>query len=211
MNKLVAIAISIMVCTTNVIAQSGFTPVKNHSNLEKVLKQAQTSGKGVMSDFTQIKSMKLLAEEMKSKGKFYFSHPQKMRIEYLTPFKYLVIYNQGIMTVKDEKKTNKVNVASSKSMQSLNRLMIDCMSGNMLSNKDFKVSAQENSQSYWINMLPIEASMKKLYQKIDVYVDKSNGQVKQLVLAEVGGDITTMNFTNTNSHAVLDEKMFKTK
>src|SRR5690606_27473502 len=119
---------------------SGYVPVKNLTDLKQNMAKNYSQNKTIAADFFQIKSMKLLSEELKSKGKFYFQQPEKLRIQYVSPYQYLVVYNQGLMLVKDESKSNKINTKSSKSMQSLNRIMLDCMSGRVFDNKDFKTT-----------------------------------------------------------------------
>ena len=96
------------------------------------------------------RNLSLLSEKIKSKGKFYFKKEDKVRIEYTAPYAYLVVMNGGQLTIKDEQKTSKINTKNSKLMQSVNRIIIDCMRGTVFQNSDFKVSAYENGQNYLI-------------------------------------------------------------
>ena len=111
----------------------------------------------------------------------------------------------------DEQKTSKVNTKNSKMMQSVNRVMMDCMRGTVLSNPDFKTSVFENAQSYLVSMVPANDAMKKMFKQIDVYMKKGNYEVDRLSMVEQGGDYTDMDFSNTQYNVSLNDALFKVK
>ena len=53
--------------------------------------------------------------------------------------------------------------------------------------------------------------MKKMFDRIEVYVAKQDFQVLRLNMVETGGDHSLMTFTNRISNKPLDEKLFATK
>lgn len=188
-----------------------FSVVKNLNAFQSAISNANSSVKTISSDFSQTKNMALLAEKIKSKGKFYFMKEDKVRIEYTSPYTYLLVMNKGQVMVKDEQKTSKVNTKNSKALQSVNRIMIDCMRGTLLSNPDFKATVLENNTDYLISLAPVTASMKKMFSCIDVYMNKKSFDVSRLMMKEHGGDLTEMNFTNTKQNLPLNEALFKVK
>ena len=190
---------------------AGFNTVKNTYALKEALSKSNTTVQTVSSDFTQVKNMALLKEKIKSKGRFYFKKDDKVRIEYTQPYSYLMIMNGSQMLIKDEQKTSKINTGNSKMMQSVNRVMIDCMRGTMFQNPDFKVTALENTTTYLMQLLPVSPAIKKMFSDIEVYLDKKTLDVTQLVMTEQGGDNTTMVFTNTRHNAILNDQIFKVK
>ncbi|MBZ0098828.1 MAG: outer-membrane lipoprotein carrier protein LolA, partial [Taibaiella sp.] len=115
------------------------------------------------------------------------------------------------MMVQDEQKSNKINTGNSKMMQSVNRVMIDCMQGTVFSNPDFKTTAYHNNSRYLLTLAPVSAEMKKLFEQIDVYMSKTNMDVVRLVMTETGGDYTNMEFYNTKHNSSLNESLFKVK
>jgi outer membrane lipoprotein-sorting protein len=119
--------------------------------------------------------------------------------------------NGGQVMVKDEQKTNKINTKNSKTMQSVNHIMIDCMRGTVFQNTDFKVIAYENSGSYLLNMIPATDAMKKMFKQIDVYMDKKSFDVERLSMIELGGDFTDMDFSNSQHNTALNESLFRVK
>ena len=189
----------------------GFTTVKNLGAFQQSLSKTSAAVQTIQSDFSQVKNLFLLSDKIKSKGKFYFKKEDKVRIEYTTPFTYLLVMNAGQILVKDEQKTNKVNTRNSKTMQSVNRVMVDCMRGTVLSNPDFKTTVYENGQSYLLSMVPATEGMKKMFRQIDVYMNKSNYDVHRLSMVEQGGDYTDMDFTNPKHNLPLNDALFKVK
>ena len=165
----------------------------------------------ISSDFTQVKNLSMLAEKIKSKGKFYFKKEDKARIEYTSPFSYLLVMNGGQLLVKDEQKTSKVNTKNSKTMQSVNRIMIDCMKGTVFQNPDFKTTSYESQDAYLLSMAPVTETMKKMFRQIDVFMGKKGLDVQRVVMTEQGGDLTEMSFTNTLHNIALNDALFKVK
>lgn len=191
---------------------AGYKKLDDVNGFRTSLAKTQAAVNNISSDFKQVKNLSLLAEKIQSKGKFYFMKEDKVRIEYIEPYSYLVVMNGTRMLVKDEQKTNKINAGNSKMMQSVNRIMVDCMRGTVLSNPDFKVTVYHNSKQYLLAMVPTSAEMKKLFDQIDVYMDKATLDVVKLVMTEKGGDYTSMDFYNTKHNTTaVNEALFKVK
>ncbi len=189
----------------------GYSSIDNLSSFKQQLNDANASVKNISSKFVQTKHLSLLAEEIKSNGSFYYAQPQKVRIEYLSPYKYIMVINDGKMLVKDEEKTSKINTKGSKLLQSINDVMIGCMSGRVLDNADFNVKAYQNSNRYLLELQPVNKDMKKMFSGIEVYMRKSNFDVVRLKMIEAGGDYTDMIFSDTKHNTKLNEDTFKVK
>ena len=202
----------LLLAAVAVFAQpKGFQPVKNVREFQAALSRSNASVNTVSSDFAQTKNLALLADKIKSKGKFFFKKEDKVRIEYTSPYSYLLVMNSGQIMVKDEQKTSKVNTKNSKTMQSVNRIMIDCMRGTVMNNPDFKVTAYESGSTYLLSLSPSNDAMKKMFKSIDVYLSKKNFDVDRLVMNEQGGDFTDMDFSNTQHNVALNDALFKVK
>jgi outer membrane lipoprotein-sorting protein len=189
----------------------GYTAVSNTTSLQTSLAATAKKTQTIASDFTQVKHMKMMNDKVNSKGKFYFKKEDKIRIEYTSPFQYLLVMNGGQIMVRDENKTNKINTRNSKTMQSVNKVMMDCMRGTVFGNKDFSVKAFETKSQYLLQLTPANSNMKGLFARIDVYVEKSDNSVSKLVMNENGGDYTDMNFTNKKINTNLADALFSTR
>jgi len=189
----------------------GFSGVENTTSLQASLANAAKNTQTISSDFNQVKHMKMMNDKVSSKGKFYFKKEDKIRIEYTSPFQYLLVMSSGQIMVRDENKTNKINTRNSKTMQSVNKVMMDCMRGTVFGNKDFSVKAFENKTQYMMQLMPVNSGMKSLFARIDVYIEKSDNSVSKLVMNENGGDYTEMTFTNKKINTSLADALFNVR
>jgi len=188
--------------------EKGFSLINNVKPLQELLAaNAQKTG-SISSDFLQEKNMKMLQDKVISKGKFFYKKEDKIRIEYTTPFQYLLIMSGGNITVKDEGKTNKINARNSKTMQSVNHVMMDCMRGTVFTNKDFSVKAYESNKQYLLVLSPIDEAMKKMFSKVQIYLGKNNTTVTELLMQENSGDYTVMKFSNIKTNAPIADALF---
>lgn len=188
-----------------------FKPVKNIQALENSLKAHAQKTKTISSDFTQVKQMKMLQDKVSSKGKFYFMQPDKIRIEYTSPFQYLLVMAGGNVLVNDGHKTTRMNIRNNDAMQSVNQVLMDCMRGSVFTNKDFSATASESVKQYKIGLKPKSEDVKRILAGIDIYLDKSNMQVIRLVMKEKSGDETNMIFSNTQNNVSLDNALFRVR
>jgi len=193
-------------------SQGGYTPVPDINGVKKQFADKMAHTQSLESSFTQTKQMKLLKENIVSNGRFYYKKDNKVRIDYQSPYNYLVILNNGQMSITDNygKKTT-MNTRNSKSLQSINKVMVDCMSGNIFTNSDFRISVAKNSKEYHIEMIPNTSDLKSLFKKIDVYFNLDNLYINKMVITELNGDITDMKYTNVKANTGLHDQLFKTK
>jgi outer membrane lipoprotein-sorting protein len=212
MRSVVVLSFLLFFTASSVLAQpKGFKPVANTTALQQSLQKSTAALQSIQSDFSQTKHLSLLADKITSKGRFYYRKEDKVRIEYTTPFQYLVVMNGGQLMVKDEQKTSRINARSSKTMQSVNRIMLDCMRGTVFSNPDFRVSAYENGSNYLLSLSPANDAVKKLFKQIDVYLTHTGLDVDRLTMTEQGGDYTDMDFSHTQHNIALNDALFKVK
>lgn len=189
----------------------GYKPVSNIAAFQQTLAKSTAALQSLQSDFVQTKHLSMLSDKIVSKGRFYYRQQDKVRIEYTTPFTYLLVMNGGQMLVQDEQKSSRVNTRNSKMMQSVNRIMIDCMRGSVFSNPDFKVSAYEDGSGYLLSLLPANDAMKKMFRQIDVYLTRGGLDVDRLTMTEQGGDYTDMVFKNAQRNLALSDALFKVR
>ncbi len=189
----------------------GFTQLANTAELQDGLAKATKATQTIASDFSQVKHMKMMDDKVSSKGRFFFKKEDRIRIEYTSPFQYLLVMNGGQIMVKDENKSNKINTRNSKTMQSVNRVMMDCMRGTVLGNKDFSVKSYSNGSQYLLELAPVNPAMKSLFARIQVYIAKNDFSVTKLVMTENGGDYTDMSFSNKKVNTTLADALFSVR
>ncbi len=211
MREVFCTALSMCLAIVTMAQPKGFKPLQNVASFQQSLSKNTAGIQTIQSDFLQVKHLSLLADKITSKGKFYYRKEDKVRIEYTTPFQYLLVMNAGQIMVKDEQKTSRINTRNSRMMQSVNRIMIDCMRGSVFANPDFKVSAFENEGQYLLSLSPANDAIKKMFRQIDVYLAKNSFDVARLTMTEQTGDYTNMDFSRTQHNVLLNDALFKTR
>jgi outer membrane lipoprotein-sorting protein len=187
----------------------GYQILKDSETFRQALAKVNAGRQTITSDFTQTKHLSLLEDKVKSKGRFFFRKQDQVRLEYTAPYAYLLIMNSGQILVRDGEKTSRINTRNSRMLQSVNRIIIDCMQGSVFRNPDFSVAVYENNNGYLLSLTPVQESMRQMFRQIEVYMDKKNLDVTRLTMTEAGGDFTDMDFVNTRHNLPLDDALFK--
>ena len=186
----------------------GFTPVKDLSQFTGAFAAASQKIQTIKSNFVQEKELSMLAEKIISKGNFWFKKESMVRMEYTHPFQYLMIINRDKVYVKDAQKENKVSARSNKLFQQINQIMIDCMQGTTLSNKDFQTRVFESKGTYLVEMVPVVKGLKDMFKHINVTIARNDYTVNSIEMLEVAGDNTTIRFTNKELNTTIQDALF---
>jgi len=186
----------------------GYTSVNDIGVFKKQF--AAESGKvmSITCDFSQEKTLTALAEKITSVGKFWFRRSNKLRLEYTKPFIYLIIMNGDKMLVRDNQKENRINVKSSKLFQQVNRIMIDCVQGNILDSKDFTTRVFESGTTFLLEMTPVSKTLHEFFQTIVLTVDRKDYSAKSIAMNEPMGDITLIKFEHKKLNEPIPDTVF---
>lgn len=205
---------SVLILFLSIIAISSFAQKEGYLSVQDVaqfrkdfaVQNAKISS--VKSTFVQEKTLTMLTEKIVSSGEFSFKRSDKVRIEYKTPYHYLLIINGDQMITKDSQKESHVNTSSNKLFRQINRIIIDCVQGTILNSKDFTVKVSENQSSFLVQLTPQAKTIREFFQTISITLDKSDYAVAQLELLEQGGDTTLMRFSNRQLNTKIDDAVF---
>ncbi len=189
----------------------GYKPINDVNNFKQQFAAASQKLVSIQSDFTQEKNLSMLSEKISSNGKFWFKKENLVRMEYTHPFRYLMIINKNNVYIKDDQKENKISARSNKLFQQINRIIVDCVQGTALDNKDFNVKTFEGKDGFLIHLSPVVKSLKDLFSNINVVVDKKDYSIVRMEMFEPGGDNTIMRFTNKQLNLPLADALFTLK
>ena len=204
-----SLSLLFIACFSLVNAQpSGYKIVKDLNPFKTKFNQESQSIFSITSDITQTKKLKILAEKIVSKGQFSFKKNNKVRMEYLTPYKYLLVINNNTIYIKKDNKLNTYSAKSNKAFNQINKLILECVQGTVINNKDFNTSLFENETIFLLQLIPNKKEMKNLFQTIQIYIDKKNYTVNKLNLIEASGDNTELQFTNKNINPTLSDDIY---
>lgn len=204
----------ILVLLSGLVAKAqypGYAAVTDLPKFKTAFAAASQKTNSIKADFIQDKNLSMLSEKITSRGNFWFKKDSRVRMEYTTPFKYLMVLNKDKVYVKDGAKESKVSTRSNKMFQQINKIMIDCMQGTALDNTDFKTRVFENKTASLVELTPVAKGMKEMFKSINVIVDKKDFSVLSIQMLEVSGDNTIMRFTNKELNAAIPDTLFDIK
>jgi outer membrane lipoprotein-sorting protein len=195
-------------CAGSYAQHAGYKAVGDINGFKAKFATESEKVQTISSDFVQEKTLVALTEKIVSSGKFWFKRSNRVRIEYLKPFRYLMVMNGDQMMVRDNDRENKINVKSNKLFQQVNRIMIDCVQGTILDSKDFTTKIFENDNSYLLEMTPSSKALREFFDTVVLVVEKADYSVKSIEMNEPAGDKTTISFENKKLNEAVADTVF---
>ncbi len=160
-------------------------------------------------DFVQKKCMKMLNEEMVSRGKLYYSKADHLRWEYTKPYQYIFIINGTEVLLNKGQRTDKINVNQNKVFKEIARIMMNSVIGKTLTDsKDFETSLNSVNDEWIATMVPRRSNMKKMFKTIKLHFSKKVSMVSSVEITEFNGDITHIELKNVKINEQLPENCF---
>lgn len=160
-------------------------------------------------DFVQVKNVKLLNDKMTSKGKMYYSQPNKLRWEYTSPYTYTFILNGNKVTLEKNKKSNVIDVNQNKMFREIVNIMMNSVVGKCLSDKkSFKTTVKDSSTEWIATLVPQSKELKQMYSKIVLHFNKQQTVIVKVVMFEKNGDTTTISLQNIVKNKSINEKVY---
>ena len=211
MRKIVLILLVLCSAISLKAQYTGYTLMTDLSKFKQEFAAAAQKTGSIKSDFVQEKNLSMLSEKIISKGKFWFKKENQVRMEYTTPFEYLMVINKDKVFIKDGQKQNTINTKSNKLFQQINKITVDCVQGNVLGNADFKIRVFESKGSYLVEMAPVAKGLKDFFKTINVIVDKKDYAVTNIEMNENSGDNTIIRFTNKEMNTNIPDALFVIK
>jgi len=208
MNKRTLITLILFLFYFSSFTQS-FMPMKDIAAFKARLQDASKKTLTVESEFVQEKNLSLLSNKIISKGYFCFKKENKVRWEYIQPYKYLIIINNDKIFIKDQHQKKQYDSQSNKIFKEINNFMLGCIQGSILNKeKEYKIDFFENDKLYYVKLIPKSEKMKQIMSEIQIYFDKKDLSVSKLKMVEDGGDFTNIEFSNKKLNINVSEEKF---
>jgi outer membrane lipoprotein-sorting protein len=211
MCKIYFLVVMIFIATGVKAQQGEYVPVRDLEKFKEQFTAVAAKVQTIKSDFTQEKNLSMLSEKIVSKGKFWFRKENLLRMEYTKPYEYLMILNKDNIYIKDGEKESRVSVKSNKIFQQINKIVIDCVQGQVFNNPDFNTTAFESKTAYKVELSPIGKTLKQFFTNIDVFIDKKDYSVTTIEMNENSGDNTILHFTDREYNTVIPDAVFAIK
>lgn len=180
--------------------------VKEFEN--RLSQEAQTL-QSIESDFTQVKYLNILDEEVISKGKFFYQKSNKICMEYAEPVNYLIVINGSQLKIVADGKKSVMSLSANRMMNQMQDMLTACMIGDLTKMAaDYHLDYFENERYYLVKIKPVSKAIQAYISGMEIYLDKKDMSVHRLRLSETGANYTEYEFHNKRFNALRDETKF---
>lgn len=182
------------------------------SESEKKAFVTQTSNeakqiKTLQSDFSQVKKMDFLDNDIVTYGKMTLKSPNMLSWKYTKPYQYSIVFKENKIFINDQGKKSTVD-AKSKTFEKINKLIVGSASGKMFDDPEFVVRYFKTGSNNIARFLPKSQQLLKYIKQIELVFPKNQSTVSQVNMLEASGDTTTINFKNTKVNAPVTNADF---
>ena len=182
---------------------------QSETQIRQKISQIASSMKTMQCDFIQTKHLKMLNDEMVSKGRMYYQQGNRLRLEYTSPYTYTFIINDDKVLLKNSQRNDVIDVNKNKLFKEIARIMMNSVVGNCLNDeKSFKSSLSVSGGAWVATLLPQRKDMKQLFQKIVLHFSQKQAMVTQVELIEKNGDRTIIDLKNIRTNEAISTNMF---
>lgn len=177
--------------------------------IKQKISRAAAGLKTMQCEFVQTKYLKLLNNKMISKGRMFYSQPDKLRWEYQTPYSYVFILNKDKVTLKNDRRTDVIDVNQNKVFKEIARIMMGSVVGSCLSDdKSFKTAISSNSTEWVANMTPMRKEIRQMYKTIVLHFSRQHSYVTMVELIEKNGDKTIIELKNIHTNETISPAIY---
>ncbi len=211
MKRILFLAISLFIGSA-VMAQdyTALNPDEKNRVMETINSAAANIG-SMTCDFSQIKELSLMDDNITSYGKMYFNGGNRLRWEYIKPYHYTFILNGNSVLLISDDKQDKIDIGTNRIFSNIASIMMGSITGKCVQDgKEFRVSIYSSDRAYKIELTPVRKELRQIFSKINLFFDRANSIVNRVELLENTGDRTVILLENITQNKPIDEAVFNT-
>jgi len=176
---------------------------------EEIAKTAKNI-KSVSANFTQEKHMKILAKPLISKGRFFFTAPNSLRWEYISPVKSILMLHNGKAKSFMESKNGLVEDtrAKAQAMEIVMQEITSWLNGRFHDDPNFKPTLITGKIDK-IVLTPKDKSLSNIINSIELQISRKEGIIKSVKISENNDSYTLLLFSDVDHNKNIDEKFYK--
>jgi outer membrane lipoprotein-sorting protein len=217
MKKILVIAAAVLASLSLSTVQAA-TPVADVNGLKAKMQSSASKISSIKSDFTLVKYLSATSSTMKSSGKFYYKKDDKVKLEFLVPFKQNLVMNGNKLMMDSNGKPMVMDAGSNPMMGELKKVISACMSGNISNmGSNYKMEYFVDGSNYLVVITPQSADIKKFAERVDLYLDSSDFTVLKMRMTEAVKPNQTKNdyseyvFSDKQKNVAIDDSVFSIK
>ena len=171
------------------------------------IRAAAANVHAIRADFVQEKHLPMLAHPLISHGKLYYQRPDSLRWEYTEPVRSVLLMHAGEarrFVAVDGKLVPDAGMRL-EAMQFVMPEISGWLGGRFQDNAMFAATLEAGNR---IQLVPRDAGMAKVIQRIELTLADQPGVIKTVRIFESEDAYTTMTFVNTTVNPQLDPRIF---
>jgi outer membrane lipoprotein-sorting protein len=118
----------------------------------------------------------------------------------------IVIYD-GKFHILDGEQLSAYDIESNPAFAEINNLIVNMVSGN-ITDERFEMSALENSMQYLVKLVPKDPVLKDVISIMEIYFNKSDLTVEEVVMRESEKDYTVITFIDKQINEAIEDRIF---
>jgi outer membrane lipoprotein-sorting protein len=210
MRKMLWSAIAVLALHAGARAQE-FVPATGEERqvmLEKI-GEASRQMRSLACDFEQVKELSILDEQMVSRGWMRYRQDNRLRWEYVSPYRYTLVLNDQKMLVETEKSRNVVDVKSNKLFQEIVKIMMNSINGRGLTDvRSFSAAYYQREKEWKVALVPVQREMRRMFSVIELIFNVENFTVERVRMEEPNGDTTLITLSGKEFNGNLGDEIF---
>ena len=176
------------------------------------IKSANIQIKSVESAFKETKVLKANGKKVEKSGTCYFVATTKLAMHYSQPTGEKMVINGKDMLIIRDGKTRSFNTDKNARMRNLSTILLSAMHGEieaMCEAVSATCTTAEKGDSYVVTVNATKKSSKG-YSKIEITYNKADGLIKQMIMTENSGDVTTYVLNGATKNKAIADSQFST-
>ncbi|MDD2242302.1 MAG: outer membrane lipoprotein carrier protein LolA [Bacteroidales bacterium] len=154
-------------------------------------------------NFSETKTIAVLANPIYRSGKLYYRKPNNMRWEY-SKKEYGVCGPKGNYMVRDGKRDN----GGSRAFAMISRITTSFMNGSPIDRKNFSLNYHPDREGFVVVLMPKNPKIKATLDYIMMHFDTQSGYIKSFEMHHQN-DATKITFSNRQTNQQLDDDIFE--
>ena len=176
--------------------------------LKSKVKAQATKINTLLIEFTQYKHLDFLSSDIVTSGKLAFKSSNMMvKWEYVTPFKYSVLFKNEILFINYEGKKTNFDIGSNKMFKQLNDLIIKSVKGDMFDENEFDIRYFKKGANSEVHFSLKDKKFSKYIKAFHITFN-FEGDVVELKMIESSEDYTKIVFNNRKVNITLTDEIF---
>lgn len=199
----------IIVLSLSFFVLQSYSQNMSEEQIKTKINQVAAQLKTMQCEFVQTKHLKMLNDKMISKGKMYYQQSDKLRWEYITPYKYSFIINGSKVLIKNDNRNDVIDVNQNKLFKEIARIMMNSVVGKSLSDKKDFISTITSTNMEWIALLkPVRKDLKQMFSEIQLHFNQKASMVSKVILVEKNGDKTIIELKDIKTNVPISANIF---